>query len=221
MSVSRLGVWEFRETKTCLTSKGFSLKKKRGEKTLQTHGNRWKWQRLETKIRSDSERSVVGGCWERDRHPSGPLLPPERRQWNTCQLRWCEASAREPREDGALQIQLLPTAFFAYYYCLHLLLVTAGEEAMLPLRTGSSGSRGLLAFLYKWCWTTPSFHTRKATVNHRSLTGCFSLSVCFTFFDLWTMKCFPEEYVPFEMHILKVLYSINGLVFPSHLSQTP
>lgn len=75
-----------------------------------------------------------------------------------------------------------------------------------PLRAGSSGGmQPGLCLPCKWCWTNPGCRARKATVNHRSLTGCFSLSpsVCFTFFDSWTMKCFLGEYVPFEMHILK------------------
>lgn len=60
----------------------------------------------------------------------------------------------------------------------------------------------------------------KSPVTYRLfLSFCFC--VFHLFFDLWTMKCFPEEWVPFEMHILKVLYSINGLVFLNHLSQTP
>lgn len=33
--------------------------------------------------------------------------------------------------------------------------------------------------------------------------------------------CFAEERVPFEMHILEALHSINGFVFLRHLSQTP
>lgn len=132
----------------------------------------------------------------------------------------CQPGSRESSLDSVVPYSLsCPLPVFA------LAPVPAGEEEMFPLRAGSSVGLqpGAPCLPRKWCWTNPSCHTRKATVNHRSLTGCFSLSlsVRFTFFDSWTMKCFPEEYVPFEMHILKALYSINGLVFLSHLSQTP
>jgi len=129
-------------------------------------------------------------------------------------------------------------ALFAHFHCWHLLLVVPGEEAAFPpLPTigvlGQSPGCRLGRQKQAGCspggssppsltgLSIPSCRARKAAANHRSLTGCFSVSVLFTFFDLRTVKCFPEEWVPFEMHILKVPYSINGLVFLSHLSQTP
>lgn len=107
---------------------------------LQSHGNRWKRQRLETKIRSDPERCVAGGCWggigilraARSPHRAGDgarLAP--------AVVRGCSQGT-----GRVLQIRLLPTAFFAYCHGLHLLLATAGEEAMLSLPRLLGGDRG-------------------------------------------------------------------------------
>lgn len=208
--------------------------------------------RLETKMRSDPERTGIGGCWESDRQRWGPRCSPRRGgdqkpvSWHRV---WGEASARELGEVGDAFHVIASYGFFlfcfwvffAYFRCLHLLLAMAGEEAAFrpfpadgilgqshyPLLRKAGAGRGAAQggpHLSPYPrLSIPGCCAWKEATNHRSLTGClsFSVSVFFTFFDLWTMKCFPKEWVPFEMHILKVLYSINGLVFLNHLSQTP
>lgn len=213
---------------------------------LQTGGNRWKWQRLKTKMRNDPERASVGGCWESDRQCYGPCCSPREEAIKNLSASAefggrCEASARELGDVGdALDANVSYSPF-----CLFPLFALASGHGrrggrVPPAACGWAPWAELLSAAWEGrsgqgCSpgeSSPRSLTRpstagcrawKAATNHRSLTGCFSVSVSvvFTFFDLWAMKCFPEERVSFEIHILKVLYSINGLVFLSYLSQTP
>lgn len=213
---------------------------------LQTHGNRWKWQRLETEMRSDPERSkrwrLLPG--ERSAALRAPLLTPERRQSKTCQLaqslvgggKW-QPGSWETCGGGCFNA-IASYGPFAYFHRLRSSLVSGGKKAALTwlLIDGLLGQsphccRGkqkqagvkpwpLLASLPNTA-EIPICCTWKAATNHCSGWFSVSVSVVFTFSDLWIMKYFLEDRIPFEMHILKALHSINGLVFLSYLSQTP
>lgn len=219
---ARLEVWEFRGKKNLLNKQSFFFKKRRrrGEKNNCS------------KLKGIGEVTEAGDKDEKwtQHHQLAP-------QSKTCQLALSlvRGGRRQPGDVGDAW-----DAMASYDpFCLFPLFVLASGHSW---RGGSGWAPRAEPFSAAWesrsgqgCSTggswppsltllsIPGCPSWKAATNHQSLTGCFSVSVSvfFTFFDLWTMKCFPEEWVPFEMHILKVLCSINGLVFLSHFSQTP
>lgn len=221
---ARLEVWEFREKKNLSDKQSFFFKKEEGE------GKKKNCSKL--KGIGESDRGWRQR-WEVNTASSAALWAP---QSKTCQLAQSlvRGGRRQPGDVGGAWDA---TASYGPFCLFPLFALASGHS----WRGGSGWAPWAEPFSAAWegrsgqgcsaggSWP-PSLTTLgipgccawKAATNHQSLTGCFlvSVSVFFTFFDLWTMKCFPEEWVPFEMHILKVLYSINGLVFLSHFSQT-
>lgn len=186
---------------------------------LQTHGNRWKRQRLETKMRSDPERTSVGGCWESERRCWGPAAHPAEGAIQTCQPAPSlgQGGRHQPRELGNLGDTSDAIASYGLFGLLPLLALGSGREgeaAFPPLPAD-----GFLGQSLRCCpgrqkqagvqpgggGSLPPFlmmlsiarlpRTASGCKSQVTYSFCFSVSVSvvFTFFDLWTMKCFPEE----------------------------
>lgn len=97
---------------------------------LQTHGNRWKRQRLETKMRSDPERTSVGGCWESERRCWGPAAHPAEGAIQTCQPAPSlgRGGRHQPRELGNLGDTSDAIASYGLFGLLPLLALGSGRE---------------------------------------------------------------------------------------------